>query len=174
MAKLLLNERNLHRIVQGQLQAGEVLKNCAFGITMPPMWLQIIFAGTLLPCGFFAFTAFRNRQYGSALIVLILWLVIGVAMMVAFRKSYAVGLTDRRLLLLQFGVGLDLRSMRQFDLSNTPRVDINESVAKVVITFCDPSAPIELHFNDHAIFDRNGECARAIACSIAPNRHGSP
>src|SRR5579862_4785625 len=87
---------------------------------------------------------------------------VGVVFMALFQKWFAVGLTDRRLLLLRYSKRLRVREVSEYALDQISAVHVKTGPFNVIITFSSPRGKLKLRFH-RAHMTGNRDMAIAIA-----------
>jgi hypothetical protein len=87
---------------------------------------------------------------------------VGTIFMSLFQKWYAVGLTDRRLLLLRYSKRLQVREVSEYALEQISAVHVKTGPFNVIIKFSSPRGKLKLRFH-RAHMAGNRDIAIAIA-----------
>ncbi len=87
---------------------------------------------------------------------------VGVVFMALFQKWFAVGLTDRRLLLLRYSKRLQVREVSEYALDQISAVHVKTGAFNVIVTFSSPRGKLKLRFH-RAHMTGNRDIAIAIA-----------
>lgn len=116
-----MTDDNVKQALIPHLQAGEELKNWAFGIKQPPILLLILFG-----------------------------LLGGVPAIIAIAiltKTYLVGLTNRRFIVLQFTGKLKIKEVSEYTLGQIPAVKTKTGPLFTKIEIQDLSHPFKAKFH---------------------------
>lgn len=147
---LTIKEDDLAIAFLRHLQPGEPLKHFIYGQDIPTGKLVGVMLLCAIPAGGIAFAISGPNGSGAAVSFAVIWTLIWVWPYMKIRKDYLLGVTDRRVLLIQIKTPLwsfDLENQVgawQWPAATPPRMDIKVGALRSTVKIEDANKPVSL------------------------------
>ncbi len=147
---LTIKEDDLANAFVAHLQPGEPLRYFIYGQEIPAGKLVGVMLLCLIPAAAIAFPIFGTDNSTSMVMFFVIWPFIWMYPYMRIRKDYLLGVTDRRMLLIQIKtplISFDLQKQVgawQWGLAPPPALEINVGAIRSTVRLHDAAKPVFL------------------------------
>ena len=126
------NEDQIKEAFKPMLEPGEIIKNCAWGVKQPPIWLIVI--------------------------LMLLAILPGAIAVALLTKQYIIALTDRRFMVAEFGGKLKIKKTMDYPLDKIPPVKASTGPLFSHIKIIDQTKPFVAKFHRMGMTNNRENC----------------